>query len=66
MMELKQFYRKKVKIVATNGRVFRGKVSDYVDPEDNEPEEESIIVDTVDGQAVEFYEKDIKEIEVTE
>lgn len=55
---------KTVKILASNSKTFFGKVTDYVHPEDNEPREQSIIVDAVDGGTIEFYEHDIKNIEV--
>ena len=61
-MKLKQFYNKKVKIVADNDLVFLGTVNDYFYPDDNE--NESIVVDTIEGSAVEFYEDDIAEIEI--
>lgn len=63
-MKLKQFYNKKVKIVADNDLVFLGTVNDYFYPDDNENEKESIVVDTIEGSAVEFYEDDIAEIEI--
>ena len=37
-MKLKQFYNKKVKIVADNDLVFLGTVNDYFYPDDNENE----------------------------
>ena len=61
-MNLKQYCGKKVKIVADNDKVFLGKVNDYIFPEDNESEKESIVVDTIENQAIEFYEDHIKEI----
>lgn len=63
-MNLKQFYNKKVNIVADSGSVYLGMVTDYFYPDDNESGKESIIVDTDEGTAVEFYEKNIKEIEI--
>ena len=65
-MNLEQFYNTKVKIIAENGRLFEGTVNDYIEPEDNENNEESIIIDTKEGTAVEFYEKDIQTIETIE
>ena len=63
-MKLKQFYNKKVKIVADNDLVFLGTVNDYFYSDDNKNEKESIVVDTIEGSAVEFYEDDIAEIEI--
>lgn len=61
---LKQYYNKKVEIIDAEGQTFFGTVTDYIFPEDNEPEVESIIIDTLDGETIEFTEKDIKTIEV--
>lgn len=61
-MNLKQYYGKKVKIVADNDKAFLGKVNDYFYPDDNENGKESIVVDTIENQAIEFYEDHIKEI----
>ncbi len=55
---------KNVRILASNGKIFYGKVTDYVHPEDNECGEQSIIIDTPDGQIIEFYGHDIKDIEI--
>lgn len=63
-MSLSKYYNKKVKITDTNGQIFQGRVGDYIYPEDNESEVESIIVDLLDGGLYEFYPKDIKEIEI--
>lgn len=51
-----------MKIVADNDKVFLGKVNDYFYPDDNENGKESIVVDTIENQAIEFYEDHIKEI----
>ena len=61
-MNLKQYCGKKVKIVADNDKVFLGTVNDYFYPDDNENGKESIVVDTIENQAIEFYEDHIKEI----
>ena len=53
-MNLKQYYGKKVKIVADNDKVFLGTVNDYFYPDDNENGKESIVVDTIENQAIEF------------
>lgn len=63
-MNLKQFYGEKVKIVAGNGTVFLGTVNDYIFPEDNESGKESIVVDTIENQAIEFNESGIQTIEI--
>lgn len=61
-MELKPFYGKKVVVVATNGRVFSGTVNDYFYPDENDLDMESIVVDTLDGDVIEFTEEDIETI----
>ena len=52
--------------MADNELVFLGKVNDYFYPDDNENGKESIVVDTIDGSAVEFYEENIKAIKEIE
>jgi len=63
-VKLAQFNNKIVKIIAKNGNSFVGLVSEYFYPEDNESDKESIVIDTEEGTAVEFYERDIKTIEI--
>ena len=64
-MSLSKYYKLKVRIVDTDGDVFVGKVNDYIEADDNVPEEiEGIIIDTSDGQILEFTEKTIKSIEI--
>ena len=66
-MSLIQYYNKKVKIVDDEGQTFVGKVKDYIYPEDNEPvERESIVVDTADGEILEFHEEIIRTIDIVE
>ena len=43
-MNLIDYEGKKVKITDTRKRIWEGKVTDYIYPEDNEPEVESIII----------------------
>ena len=66
-MSLKQFYDKFVSIVAINEKLFKGKVTEYFYPEDNESGKESIVIrDKLSGNLVEFPEEDIKTIEIIE
>lgn len=65
-MNLVQYYNKKVRITDTAGQVFLGVVTDYIEAEDNEPEVESIVIDELSGELLEFYEESIKEIEIIE
>lgn len=61
---------KNVKITCTDGEVFTGIVSDYIFPEDNEPE--GIAAIDIDdcpqksGESVSFNEDEIDDIEVIE
>lgn len=65
-MKLKQFYNKKVNIVSNDGTRFSGIVTDYFHPDENESGKESIVIDSTNGDAVEFYEKDIKTIKIVD
>lgn len=62
---------KKVRITDIEEQIWEGVVTDYIYPEDNEPEEiESIIIDCKRGKyigkPVEFTEREIKSIEIIE
>lgn len=61
---------KNVKITCTDGEVFTGIVSDYIFPEDNEPEGIAAIdIDNCpqkSGESVSFNEDEIENIEVIE
>jgi len=64
-MNLVDYYRHKVKILADNGRSFVGFVSDYIWPDENENGKESIIIDTDNiANGIEFYADDIVSIEI--
>lgn len=69
-MNLIEYEGKNVKIIDTKERVWEGKVTDYIYPEDNEPEVESIIikckVGRFPGKLIEFTGLDIESIEVLE
>ncbi|MGM9587833.1 MAG: hypothetical protein ACI3VA_10145 [Candidatus Limivicinus sp.] len=65
-MKLMEYDGERVKIINTNNQVFRGTVTDYIFPEDNEPEEESIILRSAKGELLEFYKSSIKTIEISE
>lgn len=60
LMNLKLFLNLRVHIVTKNGKLFEGEVVDYCYPEDNKNGMKSIILD---APPVEFYEKDISEIQ---
>lgn len=57
---------KRVRLVDSEGDVFQAKVTDYIYPEDNEPEGMASIIiwDKANKRSVEFLETDIKSIEV--
>lgn len=65
-MKLETLEGEKVKILTTQGKTYEGLVTDYIYPEDNEPDGiESIIVKCkTQGRSIEFPEYDIKSIEV--
>ncbi len=63
-MKLIEFERKNVKIITPENGVFTGFVEDYIYPEDNENEKESIIICTQDNRYIEFYEEHIKTIKI--
>ena len=62
-MDLKEYYDREVVIITDDGQIFSGFVDEYIYPEDNENEKESIILKTKQV-LVEFYEEDIKDIVV--
>lgn len=61
-MNLKKYIDKEILLTDEESKEFKGFVTDYVFPEDNEPEEESIIIETSDGKSIEFRKSEIKEI----
>lgn len=63
-MNLKDYFGKEVNILASNGSLFCGFVSDYLFPEDNDQHLESIILETYSGDLVGFLKKDIVSISI--
>ena len=66
-MNLRQYEEKMVKLVDTDGDEFIGYATDYCFPDDNEPEGiASITLMDVSGYTnpIEFYENQIKSIEI--
>lgn len=63
-MKLSAYEGKKARIVDIDGQEFYGYVTDYILPEDNEPEGESIVLKTLEGVLIEFRKEEIKEIEI--
>ena len=64
-MLLAQYYGKNVHVIANNGKEFKGKVTDYSYPEDNDSEVESIAIKD-SGNYIEFPKTDINSIEIIE
>ena len=62
-MNIRSYCGKKVLIATDEQEKFAGVVVDYVFPEDNVPEGESIIIRSMDGQLIEFRPEEIKTIE---
>ena len=67
-MNLIEYEGQKVRVIDTEKRVWECKVTDYIYPDDNESEVESIIirceVGRFPGRSVEFTESEIESIEV--
>ena len=64
-MNLIKYEGKHVRLHSVSGKIYKGKVTDYIFPEDNYPEGvESIVLDTTDGRTIEFPKEDIKSITV--
>ena len=67
-MKLIEYEGKKVRIVDVDGDKFEGTVSDYIYPDEDDTGLESIVINCtkgpMSGNYVEFWEKDIKTIEV--
>lgn len=61
-MELQSYYNKNVTIIDIDGQTFAGVVSDYFFADENESGKESIVLESKDGDLVEFTENEIKEI----
>lgn len=59
-MNLKELLGRKVTIVATNGRIFTGRITDYFWPDDNEDNVESIVMKTDSNQYIEFRAEDVQ------
>jgi len=47
-MELYKYSGHKIRIICKTGNVFEGLAYDYIPPQDNEPEEASITIDSIE------------------
>jgi hypothetical protein len=56
-------YGKEIAVLLNDGSVFKGIWDDHISELDNEPEGESILLEFEDGNFVEIYTADIKNIE---
>lgn len=63
-MKLWKYEGKQIRVTCNDGKVFIGKCTDYTQALDNEPEIDSIGLETT-GLSYEIYENEIKSIEVT-
>lgn len=65
-MEIIQYVGKNVAIYADNGKEFYGEVIDYIYPEDNYPEGESILLELQEprGMIIEFRPEEIIRIAI--
>ena len=59
---LKEFYGKQVLIITEDSKIFYGEADDYIFPEDNEDNKESIILSTSNHELIEFKESEIANI----
>lgn len=62
-MSLWEYVGKKIKVTCLSGKVFEGKCVDFTQALDNEPEIDSIGLETTE-LSYELYENEIKSIEV--
>ena len=58
-MELNKYSGKKIRILCRDGESFEGLAYDYIPPQDNEPEEASITINSI-----EIFESEIEQIEI--
>ena len=66
-MSLVQYLGENVKIICDEGKVWEGFICSYIDPDDNDPEVEAIIMDhKPSGSLIEFREEEIASIEIVE
>lgn len=63
-MKLSAYEGKRARIEAIDSQTFYGVVTDYIFPEDNVPEGESIVLKTLEGVYIEFRKEEIKRIDI--
>ncbi|WP_392486756.1 hypothetical protein ACER0A_002175 [Haloimpatiens sp. FM7315] len=62
-MKLWGYVGKKIKVICLNGKILKGKCTDFTQALDNEPEVDSIGLN-VNQTNYELYENEIKSVEV--
>lgn len=64
-MNLRQYDSKRVRLTDTDGKVYEGYVGDYIFAEDNDPEEESLVLD-IEGERypTEFLAHEIADVQI--
>lgn len=63
---LQKYLERKIRIVVEDGTTFKGVVTEYFFPEDNDNGMESVIIRTEHGELFELFESDIEEIIIVE
>ena len=63
-MGLGIYVDKKVSIIDTDGKLFVGTINDYLYPDENDLGIESIVLETTQGDLIEFVEDDIQTITI--
>lgn len=59
---------KRIRLVDADNDSFEGRVTDYIYPEDNDPEGKASVImrDNKTGKSIEFFDAEIKSIEIME
>jgi hypothetical protein len=63
-MKLIQYLEQRVEVTTTQGETIQGLVTDYMDPEDNNPPKESIIIENANGDLIEIFADEIRQVAV--
>ena len=63
---LKELYGKHITIITVDNKIFHGVVDDYIFPEDNDDNKESIILATSKSEFIEFEESEIANIIISQ
>jgi hypothetical protein len=63
---LKELYGKRFTIIIEDNKIFHGVVDDYIFPEDNDDNKESIILATSKSEFIEFKESKIANIIISQ